>query len=321
MSWLSRTDRIAELLGVQPAYEADRPLAMAAGTAPPTAPAPAPNMGKPLLDWFTQVTLLYGVPFEYLVADPRLLPPESLRFFYVDANWTDRLIDGALSVATISTAETVFNEQLIDAIYAAIDENQQALRSELRGKNDERPGDVLTGGTYTGLLLRSVVVSGWPGLEIKASKAGSPVALLRMDRLAPDLLLVLFADVPDEVDLIEPSEGLNFGVTDRPGGPGQMVYLRSIGVGPTSAGNQLYTAGQTTVATAAASMRMGTGQPAGVVDVDALVGSITTALRGLKALGADSLTPGEFAVQMVKTAGRQPYTLDGKRGFDAGSGG
>ena len=49
--------------------------------------------------------LLIGVPFEYLVPDPRLLPDESIRFFYLDRSWTDRLVDGAIAVGKIGSRE------------------------------------------------------------------------------------------------------------------------------------------------------------------------------------------------------------------------
>ena len=44
--------------------------------------------------------LLSGVPFSYLVPDASLLPPESVRFFYLDRNWTDALVQGVLGIGT-----------------------------------------------------------------------------------------------------------------------------------------------------------------------------------------------------------------------------
>ena len=40
-------------------------------------------------DWLAALRLGEGVPFQYLVLDDRLLPAESIRFFYLDRNWTD----------------------------------------------------------------------------------------------------------------------------------------------------------------------------------------------------------------------------------------
>ncbi|KAI1198692.1 hypothetical protein F5X97DRAFT_342392 [Nemania serpens] len=45
---------------------------------------------------------LSGVPAHYLISDPTHVPPESLRFFYIDPNWVDAMIDGVLSLANHS---------------------------------------------------------------------------------------------------------------------------------------------------------------------------------------------------------------------------
>ena len=46
-----------------------------------------------LRQWLARLRLLEGVPFAYLAADSALLPPESIRFFYLDRSWADRLVD------------------------------------------------------------------------------------------------------------------------------------------------------------------------------------------------------------------------------------
>ncbi|KAB5582943.1 hypothetical protein GE09DRAFT_947165 [Coniochaeta sp. 2T2.1] len=51
-----------------------------------------------VLNWVLNKMCLYGVPAHYLVVDPTYLGDETLRFFHVDRNWTDALIDGALSL-------------------------------------------------------------------------------------------------------------------------------------------------------------------------------------------------------------------------------
>ena len=297
-TWHDRTARILELLGPAPdALLVQEQSPSSAQFLPPS---------QELVDWLTQLTLLYGVPFEYLVADERLLPRESLRFFFLDQNWLDRLVDGALSVATLSTAETLFNEAFFEAVYAVIHQNQQSLRSRLRNKPLSQT--VSVDGTYSGLLFRSVVVSGWPGLEVQATRAGTPVAILRMDRLASDILLVLFDAVPDTVNVIEPSEGLHFGVIEDALKPGTLrVNVRGLGFSGLPAGQQVLDK-QGNPVTAVTTMRQGVAQPTGVLDIATLVQNIQTALpQG--ALGPTAaLTSGGFALQMVRGAGLQPFT-------------
>ena len=43
----------------------------------------------PYMELFlSHLRLVVGVPFDYLVPDDRLLPDESIRFFYIDRSWT-----------------------------------------------------------------------------------------------------------------------------------------------------------------------------------------------------------------------------------------
>jgi hypothetical protein len=138
--------------------------------------------------WLTNLSLLRLVPFSALVPDPRLLPVESARFFYVDPNWTEALAAGTLSIAIHSSSDI--------ALYKLL------LPSFLSG----------TGGERSGMLLRSQLVSGWPKLVVTASIGGAPLPILRNECLAPNVRLVLFDGIPDTVTLAEPYQGLQFGV-------------------------------------------------------------------------------------------------------------
>jgi hypothetical protein len=182
--------------------------------------AAEPGVPESLRNWLGRLRLLYGVPFNYLVPDSRLLPVESIRFFYVDRNFTDRLVDGALSVGKTTTREFLHHTAVHSEVRRRADEEERVLRRQLRGEGN---GIVTEPGAadLTGLLLRSRAVSGWPGLEVKAFRGttrdtptggGSRLPLLRMDRLAPDVLLCLFHGVPTRVDVEEPREGIQFGV-------------------------------------------------------------------------------------------------------------
>lgn len=173
-----------------------------------------------LRNWLGRLRLLYGVPFAYLVPHEKLLPPESVRFFYIDRNWTDRLMDGALSVGKTSTRDYAHHHAMQEVLVSGADDEERCIRRQLRDPSYQ-PAATAPGGDLTGMLVRSAVVSGWPGLEVKAYK-GQPLGrpsedqyrlqLLRMDRLAPDLLFCLWNDIPTRVEIIEPREGIRFGV-------------------------------------------------------------------------------------------------------------
>lgn len=164
--------------------------------------------------WLARLALLYGVPFEHLVPHPSMLPPESIRFFHIDTNWLEAAIDGAFSVGVHSARDIRFHRQLQDAVRVATDTAAGKLRSDLR---DSVPAvaTTSTSGARAGFLLRSEIVAGWPGLEVRASVANQAgdrdaISLLRLDRLAPDLMLGIFAAVPDMVEIDEPAEDLHF---------------------------------------------------------------------------------------------------------------
>lgn len=179
--------------------------------------------------FLARLRLLHGVPFSYLVPDAELLPIESIRFFHVDRAWTDAMVQGVLSVGTITTADRTQLEQVHPHIRDDVDETERTIRTP---QGEERLAGA--GGTITGFLLRSRVVSGWPNLHVRAysrdvldddalttEAESSPdrMKVLRMERLAPAVLLVLFDGVPAVVHVEEPRQGIQFGVRLDPEDP------------------------------------------------------------------------------------------------------
>ena len=173
-----------------------------------------------LRQWLARLRLLDSVPFAYLVPDSLLLPPESIRFFYVDRNWTDALVEGALSVGTVNSSDRAQLEQLYPQIRDDIDEEERTVREP--GGEEVQKGPA---GTISGFLLRSRAVSGWPGMHVRAYRKevgkdneiipeSSPdrIKVLRMERLAPAVMLVLFDGVPAVIHVEEPRMGVQFGV-------------------------------------------------------------------------------------------------------------
>src|SRR4051794_16410654 len=283
------------------------------------APEPLPPA---VVDWLGQLTLLYGVPVEYLVPDAGLLPVESIRFFHVDRNWLDRLVDGALSVGVHGTRDDAFNEAAYEEVYRQVDARQLTFRPSLRGEAPDAAANGTPGGPLTGLLARSVIVSTWPGVEVRPTRGGAAVPILRMDRLSPDLLFCLFDGIPDRVEMIEPGEGLHFGVGGTAGAATFKVALRGLGFpesNPWPAGEQVrQPRGTGSVVEVEGRYRAGAGQPPGVLDVAHLAGAVKAAMPAGGLGPGGELTPAGFAVQMVRAAGLQPFaaapTLSGEVG-------
>ncbi|HEX3609324.1 MAG TPA: hypothetical protein VHU14_06620 [Solirubrobacterales bacterium] len=173
-----------------------------------------------LRQWLARLRLLEGVPFAYLVADSALLPLESIRFFHLDRRWTDALVQGALSVGTVNSDDRSQLEQLYATVRAEVDEAERLVRP-VGGE-----GAKAASGSITGFLLRSKAVSGWPGMHVRAydrelaegdnaivpESDARRLHLLRLERLAPAVLLALFDGVPAIVHIEEPRRGIQFGV-------------------------------------------------------------------------------------------------------------
>jgi hypothetical protein len=178
--------------------------------------------------WLARLMLLYRVPFTYLVPDERLLPPDSLRFFCIDPGWIKCLIEGACSVGRSSTEEQLVDEYLRNR-FLNFDVEQCPLvrqRTESAHEASGKPNEVKVNWPLTGFLLRSALVAGWQGLEMRAwqswnesEKKGRPLAPLRIDRLAPEIMICIFNGSVVRIEIKQPPEGMHFGATPVRNGP------------------------------------------------------------------------------------------------------
>ena len=122
-------------------------------------------MPAELRQWLVRLRLGEHVPFAYLVADTALLPPESIRFFYVDRRWTDALVQGALSVGTVNSDDRTQLAANYTAVRNELDREERNVRR--RADTARYLGD---GGPISGFVLRSQAVSGWPAMHVRAFK-------------------------------------------------------------------------------------------------------------------------------------------------------
>ena len=176
---------------------------------------------NPLAEWLAKLALLYNVPFNHLVPDQRMLPAESVRFFFVDQNWLTVLVNGAMSIGVNTGRDREVHSMLAAPMMEQTLLKAPAVRKKLLRRTDEAPPLPLL--PASGMLLRSALITGFPGLTVEATEKGNTVDIMRMDRLAPDVLLVLWAGVPDTVTVSQPQQGIVFGVGD-----GWVIPLRSL---------------------------------------------------------------------------------------------
>jgi hypothetical protein len=253
--------------------------------------------------------LLGDIPFRYLVPDARLLPLESIRFFTLDGDWLDTLASGALVASGGGTREIAQAQSALPGSLIAAAKHQSLVRDVMRGRLTlsnlpmpaADPSDVVSG-----FLLRSALVSGWPTMQIRAWASDDPAdvppdvdpstlassrpelvtPILRLERLSPAVLIVLFAGVPKLVWLEEPHHGVQYGVDAAESG--FRVTVR----------NEL---GQDTSSTVSVPMR--SGPIAGVVDITALAHSIDTARPLPHPRGSAAL-----AIELLQAPARQRFS-------------
>lgn len=236
-----------------------------------------PEAGMPpyMESFLAHLRLLVGVPFDYLVPDARLLPDESIRFFYLDRSWTDRLVDGAIAVGKIGTREQAHHQAHAPAVHQQLDQTERIVRKlqigtfgnfpDLKAANDnnQSPGDVITG-----FLLRSAAVSGWPHMDVRAYDTDIPeisngvemdpsdpnvakhqLPTLRLELLSPSVMLALFQGIPQLVYLEEPHHGVQFGINDTQQNGNFTMFIRD------TTGHQIFPGGGPDAATISVPVR------------------------------------------------------------------
>lgn len=314
---------------------------MAAETSTAAGSLPAEIAG-----WLGRTLLLYGVPFHYLVPDERMLPPESIRFFYLDPAWLKCLLEGALSVGRTSTTEEELDQRLSNSFLDQAPAEAAALRRAAR--DPEGAKTIILRWPLSGFLLRSQVVEGWQGLEMTASGVDGdgnpldPLVPLRIDRLGPDVMLAIFNGKLTRLRVKQPPEGMHFGAS--PAGENAFRRLSLRCVTPRLDGKQVEVGDAVHKATDLPLRRVeptaeqiSAGVPldrcrgAGVVEVRRLAGRLEQSLRQAGAMAREGaaaerlpddpvpdehFTSAELALQMVESPGKVIFTPAGRQGSE-----
>ncbi|MCB0661358.1 MAG: hypothetical protein KDC24_01355 [Saprospiraceae bacterium] len=150
-----------------------------------------PNLCK---DYFKSLEKLHDVPFHYLVPNMEMLPNESIKFFFLDRNWVNALLAGAMNIGDF-------------AVGADLKEEAGNIDFErfLDWKNNKKS-------PVHGFILRSRILTGWPGLEMYPQTAGGKLMdHVRMEKLADDIAIVMVEGKIGKLVFREPGEGVHFG--------------------------------------------------------------------------------------------------------------
>lgn len=161
-----------------------------------------------------RLQLLYDVPLSYLVPEPSFLPPESIRFFYVDGNYVSAMLNGASSIGRVTRTDRMADRMILRTASDSSRESSEKIRMQKVHKNHhEKMVRGTAGGTgvRTGFLLRSAVVHRRKGISICGFADQEPLAVLRLETLAPDIMIGIFEGELTRLVIAEPPCGLRFG--------------------------------------------------------------------------------------------------------------
>ncbi|MFE1409252.1 hypothetical protein ACFW6F_00245 [Streptomyces sp. NPDC058746] len=230
--------------------------------------------------WQARLGLLQGVPFNHLVPDPRMLPPESLRMFRIDPGWIDALVAGAADVAV----HTSLDAQLAPELARAARRRFPAATAA------------------AGMLIHSALIPAWPDIVITASLGERTLTELRRARPGPRIMMVLWDGVPDKVVLREPGQGIHYGID-----AGDRISLRDLTPGP-GLGTPLETFypadGEGTVT--GLHLRPGPEDGPAVLRLFGEGGLVAPLARTLGV--GDDLDPGQLAIELVNAPLQQEIT-------------
>jgi hypothetical protein len=252
--------------------------------------------------------LLNDIPFQNIIADTRLAPQESLRFFYVDPSWIDAMIDGVLSVGNNTSLDLMFTEIMAAVTKVAGAGIAATIRAGLLGIEPDSKAGVLPdpNNLMAGVLFRSAIVSDWPGMHVITSKNGMVLTPIRFEKIGADTILIIYSSIPDKIIIQQPSQALEFGVMDNADNPnGFDIYLRGLGQGNYPVAQVIQETGNPVTFQPGDSRFFRAGNN-NVMSVTSLLATLQNAFPSGGLSG--NLTPSEFALQLVKTPEEVTYT-------------
>jgi hypothetical protein len=198
-----------------------------------------------ITDWLGKLFLLEGVPVNYLIPHDHYLisresgtiTNEAVGTFYIDYDWIEALLGGALSIVATEDSIALLN-MLKDGYF--LPDNimiNKANASFIPGAEGEAvPLPKTINGHITGFFLRSQLVSGWKGIKVFArDETGNWMQHpLKIERLSDDIQLCVFAGKVQQIVFIQPPEGIHFGIDSSDGTFRKMLRDKAGNVGQTS---------------------------------------------------------------------------------------
>lgn len=158
--------------------------------------------------WLGKLAQLEDIPFNYLVADDKLLKEHSIGFFKVDQHWIESLLYGAFSVGGQLREKTPNDGTRLNVF------------NDFVGHLFDQP--------RSGFFVRSSLVSDYPDLlvaafsqvinssaPLNASALDSALTNIRTERLGAEVLFCLFEGNVATAELYLKPEGLHYGLDEE----------------------------------------------------------------------------------------------------------
>ena len=201
-----------------------------------------PDIPEDIQRYVEELRLLYYVPLSYIIADEELLPNESLRFFYIDENWTNALVDGALSIGRVTERDAEYDNLLLEQAMEGsncrlhlprlekmhpqhLDSALNVFKAKgrlsqefLQSTNDGGKlmlSDTETSGFVTGFIMRSELTGRVRDLNVTAYENDEPISELRLTKLSDDIIIGLYDGKITSLKISEPQTGLTFGLNEK----------------------------------------------------------------------------------------------------------
>jgi hypothetical protein len=156
-------------------------------------------------------------------------------------------------------------------------------------------------------------VEGWQGLEMRAWQDSGvnptkPLDPLRIDRLAPEIMLCIFNGTVNRIEVKQPPEGMHFGAAVE-GESFQKYHLRRLD--KSDPGGQLGDDSKTMLSLRQQDVKR-------VVDVSALAEALKQTLKHVNAGDNQTdFTSADFGVEMVESPGCVVFDVNNKNSGDA----
>lgn len=179
-----------------------------------------------ICDFISELRLLKEVPFSYIIPDEKLLPPESIRFFYLDENWLNAFTDGAISIGRVCDIDAFTDEKHFGFIANTATKRLTNSRFKIMHSNHRTRASAreVSSKYRTGFILRSELVGKWKGLEAFGYNGDTQLEILRMEAITNEILICIFDGELSKFVVSEPKTALRFGASDSSG----VIILRDL---------------------------------------------------------------------------------------------